>query len=113
MTSTSMPVVEAVNLADVTSASVLRDKSMPAHRQGRASTGLYPEISRGKLAELTGRHISTITGYLKGRTRMPLSTATIVATAIGVSVAQLNQDLQHQQQSFAGQRKKRRRAGQQ
>ena len=88
----------------VKNVSILRDPNAPANRAGRDSEGLYPEVSRTKLAELTNRHISTITGYLKGRTRMPLATATIVAKAIGVSIDQLNEDLKKAQVEFANER---------
>jgi len=48
------------------------DAGREHHKGGRLAVGLYPHISRVKLAELTGHHVSTIAGMLTGRTRMAL-----------------------------------------
>ncbi len=79
---------------------VARSTDIPGNRQGRKSTGLYPHISRTKLAELTGYHITTITGMLKGRTRVTLDLAVLMAREIGVTVEQLSRELARKQEEY-------------
>ena len=76
------------------------NSAKPPNRQGRRATGLYPDASRSKIAELTGKHVTTITHYFNGRTRMPLEVAVQVARLLGVSVDKLTSDLSKQQLRF-------------
>lgn len=80
---------------------VLRPTGLPTNRTGRAAEGLYPTVSRTLLALHTGRHVSTITGILKGRTKCTLDLATKISRAIGVPMEKLNADLQAAQLRFA------------
>lgn len=81
--------------------SVLRPTGLPTNRTGRVVEGLYPDVSRTLLANHTGRHVSTITGILKGRTKCTLELAMVISRAIGVPMDKLNADLQAAQLGFA------------
>ena len=76
-------------------------------RRGRPSTGLYPDVSRAELAELTGYHISSVAGILQGRSRVSLRGAVVMAQAVGVTVQQLSEDLAKQQKRYKKQQKKK------
>ncbi len=78
-----------------------RNPAKPPNRQGRRATGLYPDASRSKIAELVGRHVTTITHYFNGRTKMPLEVAVKLAPILGVSVERLTGDLSKAQAAFA------------
>ena len=65
-------------------------------RAGRVTLGLYPYASRTDLAALTGKHISTITSILRGRTRAKLTDAIKLAEAVGVTVEQFSRDVDEQ-----------------
>lgn len=73
---------------------------IPSNRSGRNSTGLYPNLSRTKLAEATGLHPSTIVGLLRGRRKIPLNLALKIAAEVGVSVERLNADWEEQQRKY-------------
>ena len=89
------------------SLSASRVGDRPPHRSGREPIGLYPEMSRTKLAAITGKHITTITGILRGRTRCTLSLAMVIAQAVGLPVWVLNRDLERVQREFAEERRGR------
>lgn len=82
------------------SSKFVRDTKRPANRVGRAATGLYPDVSRTKIAEATGWHISTVAGILQGRVRAQLDWAVIMAKIVGVTPEQLNKDLKAQQERY-------------
>lgn len=79
---------------------VLRDQSLPKNRNGRPVTGLYPEVDRKKLSETLGIHITTVSAYLNGRSRMPFATAIKVAETLAVPIEQLNGDLLRQGEEY-------------
>jgi len=69
---------------------VRRDTFANTHTPiGRETQGLYPEISRTKLAKLTGKSVSGITGILNGRHKPTLELAGMIAMAIGVTIDEL------------------------
>jgi plasmid maintenance system antidote protein VapI len=76
------------------------DGVVQSHRLGAQAKGLYPSVSRTKLAGVMGKHVSTITHWLVGRTRPGLEAALLMADYIGVSVEQLNRDLQQAQAGY-------------
>lgn len=61
----------------------------PGNRVGMKAKGAYPDVSRVKLAAALGKHISTVSFYLRGRIQMPFDTAVRVAGLIGVGVEEL------------------------
>ncbi len=71
--------------------SILRDRFTSASRGriGRESDGLYPEVSRTKLAKLVGKSVGGITGVLNGRTKPTLELAGMIAMAVGVTIDEL------------------------
>jgi plasmid maintenance system antidote protein VapI len=81
----------------------MRDFSIPQGRGGGpgvTAKGLYPEISRTKVARLLGCDPSTVTGYLAGRTKMPLERAIRFAKLAGIPVETLQRDLSRAQSEF-------------
>ncbi len=72
---------------------VERDGDRPRNRLGAKAKGAYPTVSRTKMAKLTGLHISTVTGILKGRQRPALRVALVMAKAIGVEIEELEREL--------------------
>jgi transcriptional regulator with XRE-family HTH domain len=83
---------------------VTRDRDRPVNRQGAASTGLYPQVSRTKLAKALGMDTSTVSGYLAGRTPLRLRDALRVAELVGVGVEELNEALGKAQVEYAERR---------
>lgn len=69
-------------------------------RVGAPAVGLYPEVSRTKLAREMGKHVATVASYLIGRVRPSLDTALILARLIGIEVERLNKDLQEVQGKY-------------
>lgn len=65
-----------------------------ANRVGRRTIGIYPRVSRTKLAAELGKKTATVSRYFLGLKPMPLSVAVRVATMIGVSVGELNVELE-------------------
>ena len=68
--------------------------------QGRTARGLYPKVSRTKLAQALGLAVSTVGGYLRGRTRTPLDAATVMAREIGVPIDRLSRQLTAVQRAY-------------
>ena len=52
---------------------------------GRTIKGLWPDVSRTRLAKAVGKDISTVSKYLNGSVRMPLEIAVPFAEIIGVT----------------------------
>jgi transcriptional regulator with XRE-family HTH domain len=75
-------------------------------RAGREPAGLYPEISRTKLARACGSDCPTMVRVLNGSRRPSLELAAAVAKVVGVTVERLMEDL-------AGVRASRQQAGRQ
>jgi transcriptional regulator with XRE-family HTH domain len=71
------------------------------NRQGALATGLYPEVSRTKLAEELGKDVSTVTGYLQGRTPPGLDDAAKIARLCGATLHELNWALAERQVEYA------------
>lgn len=63
----------------------------------RPSRGLYPNASRTRIAQKTGKSVSSITGYLNGRSNCPLTIATQIAELLGMTLEQLSKELKEQQ----------------
>ncbi len=87
-------------------------------RPGMAASGAYPHVSRLKLAQELGVHVSTVSNYFSGRIRMPLEVASRVAGLIGVGMEELGRELGKRQkarqaavQEKRGKGKKRKGAG--
>ncbi len=72
----------------------------PAHRYGKQAIGLYPEVSRTKLAEQLDKHISTVTGYFMGRTKMPSEVLIQASKLMGVGIEVLAKELAEQRLRF-------------
>jgi transcriptional regulator with XRE-family HTH domain len=89
---TGIPFAEAVT----DKKSLYRAETM----QGRTARGLYPKVSRTKLAQALGLAVSTVGGYLRGRTRTPLDAATIIAREIGVPIDRLSRQLTAVQRAY-------------
>lgn len=87
-----------------TGASVERERDRPVNRQGMAASGLYPHVSRTKLARALGMDVSTVSGYLAGRTPLRLRDALRVAELVGVGVEELNEALGKAQVGYAKRR---------
>lgn len=66
---------------------------LPKHRSGAEVTGIYPHVSRTKLAEAMGKHISTVSKYLNGGRKMSLGVAVELAGLIGVGVEELEREV--------------------
>jgi len=64
-----------------------------AGKTGRKPIGLYPHVSRSKLAVKMGMHIATVSHILSGRRRIFVSDSERMAEAIGVSVERFTQDV--------------------
>ena len=75
-------------------------------RPGRATLGLYPEVSRTALAQATGYDISTVSGILRGRTKAKLRTALVLARMCGVTLEELDRDLERERRRFAARQKR-------
>ena len=82
----SLPAVTAPSSAPAPVPDVL------VSRPGRPTLGIYPEISRTKLANLLGCSKSWVTWMLRGQRRIPLRVAIPMAKAIGIGVEQLQRD---------------------
>lgn len=74
---------------------------------GRRSKGLYPEVSRVRIAEETGLDRSTIAGILVGRTAAKLEVALVIARAAGVSMEQLQADLAKEREKYKQRQRQR------
>jgi transcriptional regulator with XRE-family HTH domain len=61
---------------------------------------MYPMVSRTKLAELTGKDITTISQIMRGRNRPKFETAIQIAKVVGVSPESFEQDWQRQRKKF-------------
>jgi transcriptional regulator with XRE-family HTH domain len=86
---------------------MLRDKqgksksdNTPGNPSGRRTTGLFPEISRTKLAQEMGKCVSAVAGYLQGRRKPGLMEAMQMADLIGVTVRELNWQLARKQAEY-------------
>jgi len=64
---------------------------------GMKSAGLYPEVSRTKLARNLGMSVSTVSCVLSGRQKPTLELAWKMAEAIGVTVDRLARELEGKQ----------------
>ncbi len=69
-----------------------------------AASGAYPHISRLKLAEALGKHVSTVSNYFSGRIGMPLDVARRAAGLIGVGLDELSGELAVWQDGWAKRR---------
>jgi hypothetical protein len=79
---------------------VLRQDGRGANRVGRRISGLFPEISRTKLAAEMGMCVSAVTGYLQGRRKPGLLEAVKMADLIGVTVQELSWQLARKQAEY-------------
>ena len=70
------------------------------NRVGRHPNGAYPEMSRTKLAAATGKHISTVTGMLNGRSAPKLGDAITLAREMGVTIEELYGELAKRQRVY-------------
>ena len=73
------------------------------NRVGRhpdGATAAYPEMSRTKLAAATGKHISTVTGMLNGRSAPKLGDAITIAREMGVTIEELYGELAKRQRVY-------------
>lgn len=73
--------------------------------------GLYPEVSRTRLAELLKKDLSTVTYILSGRHACKLSDASEISRLLGVKVEVLIGDLKEQRERWEARAKRRQRAG--
>ena len=74
--------------------------------KGRPCKGVYPEVSRAKLASALGVHISHASGMLSGRTKVSVSVALRMAELIGVSVQELSDTLAREQKRYKWRKRK-------
>jgi transcriptional regulator with XRE-family HTH domain len=79
---------------------VAREETANNVLNGRPATGMYPMVSRAKLADLTGKDISTISQILRGRNRPKLEDAILIAKVVGVAPEGLLRDWQEQRRKF-------------
>ena len=73
------------------------------NRVGRhpdGATAAYPEMSRTKLAAATGKHISTVTGMLNGRSAPKLGDAITIAREMGVTIEELDRELAGRREAY-------------
>lgn len=78
-----------------------RDEDRPVNRVGRMAIGLYPEISRTKLARMIGCSTSKVSYILTGRFKCGLEMAMVLSKAAGVTVERLTEELKEQQERWA------------
>ena len=71
--------------------SVLREPD--AQHPGMVSRGAYPGVSRLKLAQALGKHVSSVSNYLSGKTPMPIELAVRMAPLVGVGLEELCREL--------------------
>lgn len=81
-------------------ASVSRHDGTPPNRLGNDPVGAYPEVSRTKLAERVGKHKSTISNILRGRTKPTLEIALVMAETMRVPVGVLDKALAAQRERY-------------
>lgn len=79
----------------------MKKNDLPKRKPGGPRIGLYPAVSRTLLAEATGYDVSTVSGILRGRTKLKLHAAMVMANVIGIPVEQLNRDLELERERFA------------
>ena len=73
------------------------------NRVGRhpdGATAAYPEMRRTKLAAATGKHISTVTGMLNGRSAPKLGDAITIAREMGVTIEELDRELAGRRKAY-------------
>jgi DNA-binding XRE family transcriptional regulator len=86
---------------------VARDSNGDGAQNGRQASGMYPQVSRTKLARVTGKDITTISQILRGRHKPPFDTALKIAGAVGVSPEELCRDWERQNEKFRAARRSR------
>jgi DNA-binding XRE family transcriptional regulator len=79
---------------------VARDSNHDGSQNGRQASGMYPQVSRTKLAEVTGRDVTTISQIMRGRIRPKFEVALAMARAVGVEPEQFEADWQRQRVKF-------------
>lgn len=79
---------------------VRQTRGIPANRVGKLPEGLYPRVSRKKLALALGLHISTVSGILMGKTKVKVALAIRIAALVGVTVEKLSEDLERQGKAY-------------
>ena len=75
-------------------------------RRGSEATGVYPEVSRQKLAALVGLHKSTITNIFQGRTKPDVALALRMAKEMRVEIEELERVLAEKRVAFRTRGKK-------
>jgi DNA-binding XRE family transcriptional regulator len=79
---------------------VARDSNHDGSQNGRAASGMYPQVSRTKLAQACGKDVTTISQIMRGRIRPKFEVALAVARAVGVDPEQFEVDWQRQRAKF-------------
>jgi DNA-binding XRE family transcriptional regulator len=79
---------------------VARDSNAEGGQNGRQASGMYPQVSRTKLAEVTGKDITTISQIMRGRNRPKFDTALKIAHVVGVSPEEFCRHWQRQREKF-------------
>ncbi len=80
-------------------------KAKPRNRKGMEARGIYPDVSRTKLAQELGVHTATVSNYLGGRRKMPLGQAQEAARAMGVGLDEFVSALIEVRQGWERERK--------
>ena len=100
----------SVEASSSVSPSLASSLTTDGERVGRPITGLYPEVSRHKLAAVTKLSVSTISGYLSGKKRCPAEVGAILAKGLGITMDQLYADLKAPQKEWLARRARERAA---
>lgn len=79
---------------------VSKSKEKGRVMNGRAATGMYPQVSRTKLSEVTGKDITTISQIMRGRIRPRLEDAIVIAASVGIAIEIFNADWKRQRKLF-------------
>ena len=68
---------------------------------GQLVKGLWPHVSRTKLAHIVGKDVATISRYLNGSRQMPLEVAVPFAEIVGVTGEELLKELSRARKKWA------------
>ena len=74
---------------------VARESNHDGSQNGRAASGMYPQVSRTKLAQACGKDVTTISQIMRGRIRpsFDLALALAMTAAMGVDPKQFQAGL--------------------
>lgn len=86
---------------------VAREATGRDRLNGRAATGMYPMVSRTKLAQETGKDITTISQIMRGRIKPGFEVAIVISKLVGVGIEDFERDWKKQRKKFTRDRKKK------